>query len=164
MQVLDRLNEVRLAEDEVDISRLVDRDGCQFHGSLLCIATAVGGSATTQRAPSSHSATPLYRAPHAGNLLGGSFAGGCDLTHGIEELALGSGPRGARFALIEPAVVLQLERAVITEEFQRADRAVGARYSFCVFDPAGEGEAVSGGERLHVGERVLRIGLRVVGH
>src|SRR5262249_15706081 len=35
MQVLNRLDEVRLAEDEVDVGRLVDRDGCQFHGSLL---------------------------------------------------------------------------------------------------------------------------------
>src|SRR5258707_2808279 len=67
------------------------------------------------QAHGSHSAAPLYRAPHAGNLLGGSFASGCALAHGIEELALG--PRGARFALIEPAVVLELERAVITEEF-----------------------------------------------
>src|SRR5258708_32343758 len=110
-------------------------------------------------APSSHSAAPLYRAPHAGNLLGGSFAGGCDLAHGIEELALGSSPRGARFALIEPAVVLEFERVVITEEFRRADRAVGARNSLCFVDHVGEDEAVSGGERLHVVERVLRIGI-----
>src|SRR5258707_15837128 len=82
-------------------------------------------------APSSHSAAPLYRAPHAGNLLGGSFAGGCDLAHGIEKLALGSGPRGARFALIEPGAVLEVERAGINEEIPRAKPAGGARHNSC---------------------------------
>src|SRR5258708_8795858 len=97
MQVLDRLNEVRLAEDEVDVGRLVDRDGSQFHGSLLCVSTAVGGAATTQPAPSSHSATPLDRAPHAGNLLGGPSAAGCDLAHVSPELTPRSRPTVAPF-------------------------------------------------------------------
>jgi hypothetical protein len=37
VQILDRLDEVRLAEDEVDVGGLVDRNGREFHGVFPCI-------------------------------------------------------------------------------------------------------------------------------
>src|SRR5216684_5745160 len=94
------------------------------------------------------SVPPFDRAADARILLGGALAAAGDRRHGVVELA-----RRARQALavahgIDPAAILQLERAVEAEEIRRAGRVISARDRLRPVDEIGEGEALGLGQAL----------------
>ena len=109
-----------------------------------------------------YAAFHLMEQPTDGTCSGGRLAGR-DGAHGLDQLATrGRGYRcGA--ALVEAAAIPELALLVVAEEIRRADRAVGPRHRLVLVVQVRKRETVRLGEALHVGEGVLRIGLRIVG-
>src|SRR5260370_25617021 len=100
---------------------------------------------------------PFDGAADARVLVGGALAGAGDRHHGVVELA-----RRARQALavahgIEATTILQLKRAVETEEIGRAGRVISARDRLRPVDEIGEGGALRLLPALHVVAGIVRV-------
>ena len=147
VQVFDRLDEVRLAEDEVDVGRLVDRDGGQFHGNLLLVAFSAASCPSrpcrSLRAPQH---VPLHRLLHIGLLRRAQVAERRIQRVELEEVAVPAHRRaGAAVAGALPVVAALAraggQRAAAFGQRGRAGRQV---VPLCLADNPGREITASG--------------------